>query len=85
MALNSFKDLPRHIIYFEKVSEQYVGSIDIPKEIDPRELQILWKQPEDDPMIYSYPILTLEQIKFIEKVLQCKLETEKYDYFLEPS
>jgi hypothetical protein len=75
-------DLVRSLTYFDKLTEEYIGSIELPK-IELSELQRLWNQPDDEPMVYSYPIAKIEQIEFFERILERQLETEKYDYFME--
>lgn len=82
LKIVSPEDLPRSLTCFEKSSEKYVGIIPLPK-VNLKEIQKLWNEPEDEPMVDCYPLQTREQIEFFEEILRYKLKIEQYDYFLE--
>ncbi len=74
--------LPRCLTYFDKITEKYIGKISIP-EVELKQIQKLWNEPEDEPMVDCYPLNTKEQMEFFEKIISAKLNLEAYDYFLE--
>jgi predicted transcriptional regulator len=74
--------LPRCLSYFDKITEKCIGKVSIP-EVELRQIQKLWNEPEDEPMVDCYPLNTKEQIVFFEKIISAKLNLDVYDYFLE--
>jgi hypothetical protein len=76
------EDLPRRLTYCEKSSDDYLGNISLLK-INLNILRELWSQSLDEPMIEVFPVDTNDQVMFLEKILNQKLEINKFDYFLE--
>jgi len=72
------------VIWFEEGSETLVWSTPL-KEATLSDLQQLFGLESDNPMYDSYPVQTLEQIRFIESRLKQPLNLDLYEYFIEYS
>lgn len=82
-ASNPNKKTQIIIQWFDKDSDALVGESRLREDVDFRKLQDIFNVPEDDPMYDCYPIITSEQIKYIEEVTRHRLDLCSYDYFLE--
>ncbi len=72
------------VIWFEEGSETLVCSTPL-TEATLSDLQQLFGLESDNPMYDSYPVQTLEQIRFIESRLEYQLNLYLYEYFIEYS
>jgi hypothetical protein len=77
-----YKTIQREVVYYEKRGDKYIGNYPLPK-LDLDKIRKIWNQPDDDPMVFVFPITTSEQIALFEEILGCKLDIDSYDYFLE--
>ena len=69
------------LTWFEKEGDALVGECSI-KGISLSELQQLFKQLSNVPMVYCYPVLPCH-VKYLQKFVQHKIDLDVYDYFIE--
>ena len=73
----------RWLRWFDKDGEDIRGEF-LLKNLSLNQLKAVFKSEPDDPfMYYCYPIITPEQIHFIQKRFDFEFNFEKYEYFVE--
>lgn len=77
-----YETIPKEVVYYEKQGDRYIGNFSLPI-LELEKVRALLNRPNDDPIIFVFPITTPEQIAFFEEILDCKFNVDSYDYFLE--
>ncbi len=73
-----------YLHYFDKITEDYTGEFKLENsKINLNSLKKIWNISTLEDLFNSYQIETTEQSEYFEKILDSKLELDKYDYFLE--
>lgn len=72
----------RVLRWFEKKGKNLVGE-KILDDAKLEQLQKLFGIPPENPMYDCYPVESSEQIEYIQKLLNFKLDTQSYEYFVE--
>lgn len=74
--------IKRVLRWFEKEGDDLVGENAI-DNVNLEHLQKLFKIESKNPMYDCYPVESLEQINYLQSLLDCKLDTKSYDYLVE--
>ncbi|MGF1588486.1 MAG: hypothetical protein ACFCU7_04440 [Pleurocapsa sp.] len=74
--------IDRVLRWFEKEGDDLVGEKVI-NNVNLEHLQKLFKIEPENPMYDCYPVESLEQIDYLQSLLNFKLDTKSYDYLVE--
>jgi hypothetical protein len=72
----------RLLRWFEKEGNNLVGE-KILDDVKLEHLQKIFGIPPENPMYDCYPVESSEQIEYFQKLLNCKIEPQSYEYFVE--
>jgi hypothetical protein len=72
----------RVLRWFEKEGNNLVGE-KVLDDVKLEQLQELFGIPPENPMYDCYPVESFEQIEYFQKLLNCKLDPQSYEYFVE--
>ncbi|MDF2386972.1 hypothetical protein JMG10_36255 [Nostoc ellipsosporum NOK] len=83
MIITTHKPLVQRVLrWYAKDGSDFVGE-KILDNVNLYNLQNLFKTELNNPMYECYPIESFDQENYLEDTLNFKLNTEKYDYFIE--
>lgn len=83
MSIKTFEPKVKRVVrWYAKHGDNFVGE-KVLDNVKLSNLQQLFKINSDNPMYDCYPIVSLEQKKYIEINFNIKLNTNLYEYFME--
>ncbi|MEL6441245.1 MAG: hypothetical protein AAFQ80_18575 [Cyanobacteria bacterium J06621_8] len=75
------KQINHKLCWYEKYGDDFRGKCNL-EGITLSELQTLFDQPSEDPMIYCYPVLS-HHTTDLQKFVRHKIKLNLFDYFIE--
>lgn len=72
----------RVLRWFEKEGNNLVGE-EVLDDVRLEQLQKLFVISPENPMYDCYPVESSDQIEYFQKLLNCRLDTYSYEYFVE--
>ncbi len=67
--------------WYEKYGDEFIGECTL-EDMSLTELQNLFEQQSDDPMIHCYPVLP-SHLDYLQKFVKHRIDLKLFDYFVE--
>jgi hypothetical protein len=75
------QQIEHKLVWYKKHGDNFMGECTL-DGMTLSDLQHLFEQSSDDPMIYCYPVL-FSHISYIQNFVKHKINLDSFDYFIE--